>query len=126
MNVQDISGPHLAGDLSELEAILSRRQLGDFNTFWLATESDGYPLLMILVKGEMAVLHYMTTADEPGLRSVGKNDDGDFLDFSISNNPGDDIQEPSNAVVTLDAAWRAAKEFFASRELTHSVKWEEL
>jgi len=126
MNVEDISGAYLANDLSELQAILKRRRSGDVNAFWLATESGGYPTLMILVKGDLVVLHYLPTADEPGLRSLGESEGGEFMDFSISPNPGDDVQEPSDAVVTLDAAWQAAKEFFDARTLPQSIRWVEL
>ena len=126
MNVADINGNHSASDLSELEAILSRRRPGNFNTFWLATESGGFPLLMILVKRDLAVLHYLPVEDLPGLRSMGEVRSRELIHFSISQNSADDIQEPSDALVTLGTAWEAAKEFFASRQLPRSVKWEEL
>jgi len=126
MNIEDISGTHIVNNIAELEAVLNRRHLGDVNAFWLATESGGFPTLMVLVKECLAVLHYLPTADEPGLRSLGENQDGEIMHFSISPSSADDVQEPSDAIVTLDAAWQAAKEFFDSRTLPQSIRWKEL
>ena len=60
MIVEEFNRPHLVNNLTELEAILNRRQPGNVNAFWLSTQSGGFPALSILVKGDLAVLHYQT------------------------------------------------------------------
>jgi hypothetical protein len=126
MIVEEFNRPHLVNNTTELEAILNRRQPGNVNAFWLSTQSGGFPALLILVKGDLAVLHYQTVADEPGFRSLSEKEEGEPMYFSIGPNTGDDVEEPTDALVSLETALQAAKEFFDSRKLPESIKWIEL
>jgi hypothetical protein len=126
MNVDEFNKVHLVNNLPELEAILNRRQPGNVNAFCLSKHIGGFPALSIFIKGDLAVLHYQLIPDEPGFRSLGEEEEGESVYFSIGPNSGDDIEEPSEAIVSFQTALQAAKEFFVSNELPQSVKWIEL
>jgi hypothetical protein len=126
MIVDEFNKVHLANNLPELQAILNGRQPGNVNAFCLSTQIGGFPALSIFIKGDLAVLHYQLIPDEPGFRSLGEEEEGESMYFSIGPNPGDDIEEPSEAIVSFQTAWQAAKEFYETRRLPESIKWIEL
>ncbi len=43
-----------------------------------------------------------------------------------TNTPTEEVEVVNEAVVPLDAALRAVREFFASQEIPRSVEWAEL
>ena len=43
--------------LDELRAVLELRGDGDDNSFWLAPSGKTFPALVLLVRGDLAVLH---------------------------------------------------------------------
>jgi hypothetical protein len=129
MKVVDFNSTHVAKGLRELETILLKRHGKGLNAFWLSHESQEYPTLSILVKGDLAALHYIPTEHEAGFRSVGKMpslDPRGTTSFSISENAADDVEELNDAVLPFSVALSVAKDFFASNELPAGVEWLEL
>jgi hypothetical protein len=125
MIVEDFDGTNVVNEVAELESLLERRPVEDAGAFWLSNEGGAFPTLSILIKDGWAILHYIPAANEAGLRSLGDKCGGELLRFSISRNPADDVEEPSDAIVPREAAIKAAREFFLGGIPT-SVKWIEL
>ena len=129
MKVLDFHSTTEARDLGELEAILSRRHGEGVNAFWLSHGTEEYPSLSILVKNDLAVLHYLPIEHDAGHRSVGNLPGlkpGETTTFAMSENRADDVDELNEAVVPFSAVIEAAKEFFRSQQLPQSVQWVRL
>src|SRR5258708_24352385 len=128
MRVYDFNGPYEANSIQDLETLLMRRDGHGANGFWLSHESALYPTLSLLVKDDLAYLHYVPKENEAGFRSVGKMASvlpGKMTTFFI-NKDGDQITVLNDAVLPFSAALRAAKPFFFSTELPQSVQWLQL
>ena len=129
MKIVDFKDTHVAKGLPELERILLRRHGKGLNAFWLSHESQEYPTLSILVKGDLAALHYIPTEDEAGFRSAGKMpglEPSGTTSFSMSENPADDVEELNDSILPFSVALSVAKEFFVSNELPAAIEWLEL
>jgi len=129
MKVVDFKRTYTATARSDFEGILSERYGTGVNAFWLSDDAREYPTLSILVKGDLAVLHYIPVENEAGFRSVGEIaglDETGTTTFSISENAADDVIEPNAAVVPFSVALSVANEFFTSSRLPMALKWEEL
>ena len=129
MKVVDFKSTHTAKGLRELETILMRRGRNGLNAFWLSHENQEYPTLSILVKGDLAALHYIPAESEAGFRSVGKMpglEPRGTTSFSISENPADDVEELNDSVLPFSVALSVANEFFACNKLPVAVEWLEL
>jgi hypothetical protein len=129
MKVTHFNGTCQANDVHELETILMKRHGNGLNAFWLSHGGEEFPTLSVLVKGELAVLHYMPAENDAGFRSVGNRPGlkpGGTTTFSLSKHRADDVQELNDAVVIFTAALAAAKQFFFSKALPGSVEWLKL
>jgi hypothetical protein len=129
MRVEDFCGVGFEIiDAHALEAALMRRHGEDANEFWLSHSGQRYPGISLLVKGELAALHYFPREEHPGFRAVGSlaglNPDG-MTTFWMSVS-GDTIDVLNDAVMPFAFALTAAKEFLTSDGLPESVKWFEL
>lgn len=92
----------------------------------IAAEGSPYPMLDLLVRGDLAVVHYFahdggvpTQASEP----VGNAPDE--VDFP-TNATREVITMPGSTAVSLAAAVRCASEFAEALQRPTSVGWEEL
>lgn len=129
MRVVDFRGTDIATDLHELETILSKRYGEGLNAFLLSHHSEKYPTLSILVKGDLAALHYIPREREAGYRSAGKMPDMEpegIASFSLSETPADDVGEPNESVLPFSVAVSVAREFFVSNRLPSTIGWLEL
>lgn len=129
MKVHDISGSYQVDSIHELESVLRRRDENCANAFWLSHDDNPYPVLSLLVKGELATLHYMPKEYEAGCRSVGKMmgvKKGESTRFAISKYRGDDVYVLNEALLPFPVALEVAKEFFLSDKLPQSVEWFDL
>jgi hypothetical protein len=127
MKIADFQGIYQADNIHELETILMKRYGGGFNSFWLSYDSDEYPQIGLLVKGDLAYIHYFPKEYDAGFTSVGTVSDlpGETTIFHLTKT-GDDASVLNEAVLPFSAALRAAKEFFSAKELPTSVDWERL
>jgi hypothetical protein len=128
MRVQDFTQILEANNKTELEAALTKRYQNGVNGFWLSRDANKYPVLSILVKGDLASVHYFPKERHPGFTPVGKIEGlkpGGTTTFFL-----DTISQKqevlNDAIVPFTAALTAAKEFLFSKELPQSIEWLEL
>lgn len=129
MRVTDIAGVYQATAIAELERLLMLRIDECYNSFWISQDNTQYPTLSILVKNELATLHFMANEFEAGCRSMGGIEHPDTAGhsvFSISRDSGDDVTVTNDAIVPFADALSAAKEFFETGALPQCIKWLEL
>jgi Immunity protein Imm1 len=91
-------------------------------SFWLFGE-EKHPVLSVLVRGNLACVHFFPREGHPGFASVGN----ESADASITFRGSTEAVEVSGAcVVTFEQARQAAREFLLSRSLPASLRWSEL
>jgi hypothetical protein len=136
-------------NILDLEAKLITRHEDGKSIFYLSHEGEEKPMLMISVKHDLAYLYYFPadTVTEyyseeesawvyhwpphaaAGFYSIGNMPDmkpGEMATFPISENRGDDIDVPNEAVVPFSVAVAVAKEFFYDKSLPKAIEWFEL
>lgn len=126
MQVQDIEGGYEVNSPLELELVLRRRDESGANSFWLSHAAGQYPMLSLLVKDDVAALHFMPIEREAGCRSAGKMTNlqrGESSRFSITKHSADDLYVINDSLIPFSDALVAAKEFLSSNELPQSVEW---
>ena len=69
--IYNYSQEYKASDPSELERIMSQRHKNGMNEVLLAHDGHDYPVLSILMKDDIAALHYMVEGDRAGFASIG-------------------------------------------------------
>ena len=74
MRVQDFTKIVEVIDANQLGSVLMERYENDCNCFWLSHESQGYPVLVIIVKGELASLHFLRSSAHEGNGSSSETD----------------------------------------------------
>jgi hypothetical protein len=128
LQVEDFGGLHEASSVSALESILMKRYKGEFNSFWLSHRGARNPSLALLVRGDLANLHYFPHQSHPGLVPTGNVaglSDGEMTVFHMDMG-GEEVQVVNDAIIPFSSAVAAAKEFFASDTLPKSINWTEL
>jgi hypothetical protein len=128
LRVSDFADERAANDEAQLESFLTRRYGDGVNAFWLSHDDGEFPTLLILVKADIAYLHYIPGEGHAGFSSVGgiaEMTRGGLTTFPISF-AGDDLDILNAAVVPTSTALNVAKDFFLSRELPRSIEWFEL
>jgi hypothetical protein len=128
MKVEDFKVSGEVADAGELAIVLARRHGNGVNEFWLSHGNDRYPAISLLVKGDLAALHYLRNETGAGFRSAGNLANlaaGATTTFWISAG-GETIDVLNDAVMPFSVALAAAQEFLISRELPRSVEWFEL
>jgi hypothetical protein len=128
MIVSDFSGDHSVQSVAQLEQRLGVRFNDEENGFGLSPDSSEYPLLLIQVKGNLAVIHYIPGDGEAGYESLGgkMNLDPDKKTTFSLDRSGELIYVLNRFIVPFCEALEVAKEFFHSQELPRSIKWFEL
>lgn len=128
MRAQDFKAVHEVRNIEELERILATRYENGLNGFWLSHGLEKYPVISLLVKDDLATLHYFPKEGDPGLRSVGndaRRAAEEFTTFAL-----DDVRQKqwvlNEAVVSFPRALEAAKEFLVSEQLPRSIEWLQL
>ena len=111
----------------ELEELLARRyEIRGLraNSFWMCHEQD-WPALGLLVRDDLAVLHYMGDGEgNDNFVSKGTTDDGGGTTLFIFG--GQDQPVENHQIIMFAEAVRAAKDFLAAKELPTSIEWDEL
>lgn len=125
LNVDDFSGTTKVHSTDELGEIL-RRRFDRTNEFWLAHDGAKHPSLAILVRGDLACLHYFPTEQHPGFLSQGYVEELNPSGATAFVIGGEETEIPNTAVIRLNEAVESAKEFLLSNALPKSTKWLEL
>jgi len=128
LRVEDFDGLHEANSVNALEKILLKRYNEEANSFWLSHEDKRHPALTLLVKGNLAGLHYFPEESHPGFVPAGNIaglKSGEMTVFCMDKG-GEEIQVVNDAIVPFSSALVVAKEFFSSQALPKSIRWTEL
>lgn len=128
MRIWDFESAHDATTPAQVEAVLSKRHGADVNSFWIGHEDGGFPAINIMVKGDLAYVHYFPKESHPGLASVAQFPEragGGSSVFFLSSG-GEEAWVPNYAVVAFSEALKVAQEFAVSKELPKCMRWNSL
>jgi immunity protein Imm1 of predicted polymorphic toxin system len=118
---------HDVTTLADVQAALSKRHDAGINAFWLSHGSKKLPAISILVKGDIAYVHYFPNDDHPGFASVAKLPGPRPHETTIFFvNPNEKVWILNGAVVPFSDALKAAEEFAISETMPRSIQWSEL
>jgi hypothetical protein len=113
---------------ADIDAALRKRHGSGRNAFWLSHGAELFPAINIMVKGDLAYVHYFPKEEHPGFASVGKlpglrpNGDTNFF-MSSSDEP---VEIRNGAVVHFLDALKVAQEFATSSVVPRCIQWFEL
>ena len=122
--VEHFGGTEEVRDSLALDRILARRFGADVNAFWITGE-EPFPALAILVRGELASVHFFPHDGHAGFQSRGTAPSQHPVTFCCGS-PTELIQVPSESVVAFDDARLAAHEVLSSFAMPQSLRWFEL
>src|SRR5262245_7810970 len=117
MRIADFSSERVVADEADLETALAKRYAGDANAFWLWHDDGEFPALSILIKADIAYLHYFPQEGHAGFRPVGGVaglPDGGSATFLLGPST-DDVEVLNDAVVPVPTALKVARDFFRSK-----------
>ena len=128
MIIQDYHSTWNVTTPAEIEAALRKRRRAGVNSFWLGYVAGGFPAINILVKGDLAHVHYFPNEDHPGFASVAK------LPVPRPNalrvffiNPTEEIDVLNGEVIPFSDALKAAQEFAVSATtMPKCIRWNSL
>jgi hypothetical protein len=127
MRIQDYDSECDVANPADIEAALSKRHRGGINAFWLSHGTEEFPTIGILVKGDLANVHYIPRDREAGFASVarvpGPKPDETTIFFV---RPTEKIWVRNDAVVPFSDALKVAQEFAVSTTLPKCIQWFEL
>jgi hypothetical protein len=128
LNVEDFEGLHEANSIPALESVLAKRYNEESNSFWLSHGRKKHPALALLVKGNLAGIHYFPEDSHPGFIPTGNLaglKSKQMTSFQMDNG-GEEVQILNDAIVPFALALAVAREFFTSDALPRSINWAEL
>jgi len=121
LTVEDFFDTQDVCNLDELVAVLSRRSEPlDSNAFSMAPAQASTPFLGIFVKGDRAVLNYIAESGDCAL-SQGEPSCG--ITSFYETRAGGTMDVPTEAIVPIEVAVDAAREFFQTRARPTCVEW---
>jgi hypothetical protein len=128
MNIDDFDKTGLViltpADLRKRLQSVRRGRYGAFHLY-----HDYYPMLGVYINDTIAYLHYFPSEDHPGFQPHDMTPDGCPSDVHFLQTDGseaDSIDAPDSTLVSVDAAYAAAVEFFHLATLPPSISWFEL
>ena len=113
--------------LPELEAALNKRYGVGINSFWLCHVAGGFPVINIVVKGDLAHVHYFPNEDHPGFASQAKlpgprpNETSAFF-----IGPKEKIWVLNGEVIPFSEALKVAQEFALFQTMLKCIRWKSL
>ena len=126
IRVSDMTGEREIASEVELEEVLLRRNASGVNHFHLFPAASKHPLLIMMVNGELAWLYFLSDSDHVGCYARGTVPGLDPKGRTRFVYVGPQDEERFNdQVVQFADAFRAAKEFFATRQLPRCLDWRE-
>lgn len=127
MRIQDFFGEIEVETSGELHDALRRRSELNSNNFYLWHPPEKYPLLNILVKGDLAYIHFFDTEDSAGRHPHTTLDmDLDGCTVFCHGHPGNTTEVWNGMVLPLSTVLEASEQFLEKAELPTCIEWEEL
>jgi hypothetical protein len=124
MIIEDFKGTINSMNNAEIESALSNRYGKGANEFWLSHSDGRFPAMSILVKGDIAALHYFPEDQNPGMTSVGKGDlESNGTTIFYINSEKEKQEIPNGMIVPFSLALKAAMEFSSNKEPPRCIKW---
>lgn len=128
MRIEDYNTVWNVTSPADVEVALTIRHGAGRNAFWLSHGSDKSPAINIMVRGDLAYVHYFPKDRHPGFASIGTVPSlslgGDTSFFP--DNTEETFEILNEAVVQFADALKVAQEFAVSPELPKSIQWSEL
>lgn len=128
IQVEDMMGTVRVVDAAGLEAALARRCGNGVNEFWISHDQDRFPVLAIVVNGDLASLSYFPEDGHPGYKSMGDVPglaSGESTRFYV-NTPTEIHLVLNDFVVPVATAVQAAQQFRVAKDRPPVVEWWEL
>lgn len=72
MRIEDFESEHDVTRPGDMTAALSKRDGRGINSFWLSHGAEEFPAINIMVKGDLAYVHYFPKHRHPGYASVAE------------------------------------------------------
>jgi hypothetical protein len=130
MLCEDFNGISNVTSEINLNRRLRYTRKGQYGTFILSHSDDGSSLL-IHINGDIAYLHFFPSTDEkhPGFQAIGIAPPGctqavHFL--QIDGSEGSSFDMIPEALVPVEKAYQASREYFQQDERPMSISWLEL
>lgn len=126
--IYDASGEINQSEYAGAQWLLDRRlSPGSWNHFYISGPDALYPLLTVLVKDNIAVLHFFSADDVPPLLSQGDMAVGSDAIISFQETlEGNEFRMGLDTVVSAEVAARAVDEFVVTQKLPTCIKWRQL
>jgi hypothetical protein len=135
MNVWSFRGKIEVDDVGTLLSLLKSERLESIGAFIL--ERANQESLWVHINGDVAYLHYFPNADQippefggshPGYQATDMMPQGLVgpVWFEQPPGPGGGFEMPAETLVSVEAAYQAAAEFFHSPGLPPSITWSAL
>jgi hypothetical protein len=108
----------------DLETALTKRYGDGRNSFWLAHEAGKFPAINIMVRGELAYVHYFPVERHAGFASVAKvagprpNETSIFFLY-----PTEKVWVLNSALIPFSEALKVAQEFATSNTMPRCIEW---
>lgn len=109
---------------ADIEAALSKRHGEGINSFWLSHEAERYPAINLLVKGDLASVHYLPKDRDAGFVSVARVPNPRPDETSIFFvGPTERIWVANYQLVPFSDALKVAQEFAISATMPRCIQW---
>jgi hypothetical protein len=128
LKIEDMKGVTYATDNQGIEKAFRKRYGRDINEYWISHNDDDYPVLGIVVNGDLASISYFPEPDHPGFKSVGDLPGlkkGESSTFYV-NTPTEIHLVLNDSIVPVSRAVEAVQEFLLDKGLPKSIQWLEL
>jgi hypothetical protein len=127
MRIEDFDSERDVAKPADIGAALSRRHGVGINSFWLSHGAEEFPAINIMVKGDLAYVHYFPERGHAGFASLAKEPGprpGETSIFFLD--PTEKAWVRNDALVSFPDALKAAQEFAISKTLPRCIRWFEL
>ena len=127
MKIEDYDSECDVADPADIDAALNKRHGDGLNSFWLSHGAEEFPAINILVKRDIAYVHYFPTEGEPGFASAAEvpgprpNETSIFFEY-----PTEKMWILNSALIPFSDALKAAQEFAVSKTMPKCIQWSEL
>jgi hypothetical protein len=127
MRIDDYDSVCEVAKPADIEVALGKRHGNGINSFWLTHGGKRYPAINIMVKGDLATVHYLPKHRDAGFVSVGEVAGPRANETTIFFvGPTEEIWVANYQLVPFSDALKAAQEFAISKTLPKSIQWFEL
>ena len=126
MIIYSFNGKKECNNKSELLDALKQRSEGNSNDFELRTEHE-YPFLSILVKGDLACVHFFENESVCGHFAYTHDNElkEDFIVFNMGYEEFE-TEISKDLVIPVEQAYIIAEDFYEKKEMSNKVNWFEL